>query len=313
MTEQTRIVLSKQRGDEPTRDSLQQRLVVELTARLGVSVNVLPHLYDMAPDGPGMQGLRETDGDLVLLSWLYPRAAYWTLSANRVAGRLGPTSSIAEEEIEAPTSTESARPERTIWCLDLRDFSKIEPCIAEVATLLGIEPVDATATSGETAAEAAPGTSRIAEATQPRWYPVIDYGRCTNCLECLNFCLFGVFDLDETESILVDQPDACRDGCPACSRICPAGAIMFPEHDAPAIAGDPEASRGGLKLDLSQIFGGMNLAEMAEAERRRALQEQAVAGGDQKKRPQTPKSQRTDRGGNGELDDLVDEIDDLDL
>ncbi len=24
------------------------------------------------------------------------------------------------------------------------------------------------------------------------WFPVIDYDRCTNCKQCLNFCLFGV-------------------------------------------------------------------------------------------------------------------------
>ena len=24
------------------------------------------------------------------------------------------------------------------------------------------------------------------------WFPVIDYDRCTNCMQCLSFCLFGV-------------------------------------------------------------------------------------------------------------------------
>ena len=92
-------------------------------------------------------------------------------------------------------------------------------------------------------------------------------------MECLNFCLFGVYSLGEEDAILVEQPDACRNGCPACSRICPEGAIMFPQHKDPAIAGDPKASRKGLKLDLSQLFGGANPAQLAAAERNRALAE----------------------------------------
>ncbi|MEM9803556.1 MAG: hypothetical protein AAGA20_24785, partial [Planctomycetota bacterium] len=25
------------------------------------------------------------------------------------------------------------------------------------------------------------------------WFPVIDYDRCTNCMQCLSFCLFDVY------------------------------------------------------------------------------------------------------------------------
>ena len=70
-----------------------------------------------------------------------------------------------------------------------------------------------------------------------RWYPVIDYSRCTNCMECIDFCLFGVYGVDKLETILVEQPDNCRKGCPACSRVCPENAIIFPQHKTPAIAG----------------------------------------------------------------------------
>lgn len=81
------------------------------------------------------------------------------------------------------------------------------------------------------------GVERIEEPTVRRWYPVIDAKRCSGCLECVNFCLFGVYVIGENDLPIVDQPDACRDGCPACSRVCPAGAIMFPMHEDPAIAG----------------------------------------------------------------------------
>ena len=164
------------------------------------------------------------------------------------------------------------------------------------------EPVDGRKTPG-----APLPVGEVREETAPRWYPVIDYGRCTNCLECLNFCLFGVFGLDDEGAIVAEQPDACRDGCPACSRICPAGAIMFPGHNDAAIAGDGTAEPGALKLDLSQLFGGADVAQLAAAERDRALAEQRrhAAG---KEGPSASKS-----ADQNDLDKLVDEVDDLDL
>ena len=72
---------------------------------------------------------------------------------------------------------------------------------------------------------------------KPRWYPVIDDSRCTACLECVNYCLFGVYAIGENSRPLVDQPDACRDGCPACARVCPSQAIMFPLYEDRVIAG----------------------------------------------------------------------------
>ena len=78
---------------------------------------------------------------------------------------------------------------------------------------------------------------RLEESLKPRWYPVIDDSRCTACLECVNYCLFGVYTIGSASRPLVDQPDACRDGCPACSRVCPSKAIMFPLYEDNVIAG----------------------------------------------------------------------------
>ncbi|NOZ23207.1 MAG: ferredoxin family protein [Planctomycetes bacterium] len=79
---------------------------------------------------------------------------------------------------------------------------------------------------------------RIDETVPDRWYPVIDYSRCTNCQECLEFCLFGVYEIDKGGRVVASTPDACKPGCPACSRVCPSQAIMFPLHETDeAIAG----------------------------------------------------------------------------
>ncbi len=72
-----------------------------------------------------------------------------------------------------------------------------------------------------------------------RWYPIIDRSRCTACRHCLQFCIFGVYETDEDGRVIAIEPDKCKPGCPACARVCPEGAIMFPLCDDPAIAGAP--------------------------------------------------------------------------
>jgi NAD-dependent dihydropyrimidine dehydrogenase PreA subunit len=148
-----------------------------------------------------------------------------------------------------------------------------------------------------------------------RWYPVIDYSRCTNCMECIDFCLFGVYGVDAGERILVEQQDNCKKGCPACSRVCPENAIIFPEYKTAAIAGAETGGAAGIKIDLSKLFGGGDgeaALDMAVAERDREL----VADGREAVGMAVgiPKRQsgRAERP-RDELDDLVDGLDDLDL
>src|SRR5207245_4429117 len=104
-----------------------------------------------------------------------------------------------------------------------------------------------------------------------RWYPVIDYSRCTNCMECIDFCLFGVYGVDSLERITVENQDNCKRGCPACSRVCPEHAIMFPDYKTPAIAGAPVGNISGLKIDLTKLFGGGDAINIAAEERDREL------------------------------------------
>lgn len=39
-------------------------------------------------------------------------------------------------------------------------------------------------------------TSAVKQGDWKPWFPVIDYDRCTNCMQCLSFCLFGVYGVD---------------------------------------------------------------------------------------------------------------------
>ncbi len=94
----------------------------------------------------------------------------------------------------------------------------------------------------------------------PAWFPVIDYDRCTHCLQCLGFCLFGVFGVDERQRIRVVAAESCKPHCPACSRVCPEAAIIFPKHPSGPINGDnagEAVSRGEpMKVDISALLGG---------------------------------------------------------
>ncbi len=179
---------------------------------------------------------------------------------------------LPDAEADSRTSGQSAFPFakdppemslRKIWCFDLRNFVTPEDLIGQLRQII---PVDgpSTFTSGAhlRGVKEAPGDgdntgkvepafkTQAAHATRqqslpledielirPRWYPVIDYSRCRNCLQCLNFCLFGVYRIDNLGRLRVSTPDACRDGCPACARLCPTKAIIFPMCPDPAIAG----------------------------------------------------------------------------
>jgi Pyruvate/2-oxoacid:ferredoxin oxidoreductase delta subunit len=92
------------------------------------------------------------------------------------------------------------------------------------------------------------------------WFPVIDYDRCTNCMQCLSFCLFGVYGVDAGQRIQVQNNEQCKTNCPACSRVCPEAAIMFPKYKAGPINGDAvsdaDLNREKMKIDISALLGG---------------------------------------------------------
>ena len=92
------------------------------------------------------------------------------------------------------------------------------------------------------------------------WFPVIDYDRCTNCMQCLSFCLFGVYGVDDEQKLQVQNQDSCKTNCPACSRVCPEAAIMFPKYKSGPINGEPvtdaDLQREKMKIDISALLGG---------------------------------------------------------
>lgn len=92
------------------------------------------------------------------------------------------------------------------------------------------------------------------------WFPVIDYDRCTNCMQCLSFCLFGVYGVDAEHRIQAQNQENCKTNCPACSRVCPEAAIMFPKYKSGPINGDVvragDVGAEKMKIDISALLGG---------------------------------------------------------
>jgi Pyruvate/2-oxoacid:ferredoxin oxidoreductase delta subunit len=90
------------------------------------------------------------------------------------------------------------------------------------------------------------------------WFPVIDYERCVNCKQCLNFCLFGVYGLSDEGKVEVVKAANCKTNCPACARVCPESAIIFPKYADSPINGD--------KVDEKQVAGKPDLSGLTRDE-----------------------------------------------
>jgi NAD-dependent dihydropyrimidine dehydrogenase PreA subunit len=92
------------------------------------------------------------------------------------------------------------------------------------------------------------------------WFPVIDYKRCTNCMQCLSFCLFDVYGVSTDGKIQVQNQSNCKTDCPACSRVCPEVAILFPKYRHGPIHGgeinSDDLRRESMKVDISALLGG---------------------------------------------------------
>ncbi len=191
----------------------QEQAVLDGAVAAGARVWVTGHLYHLAEDCALWADLVAQPGPLHVAAWLHPRPCAALLQRHGA----WPTGSLAAD-------------------LGAGDAA---------AVLAALELVPAPA----------PGTAvqRDDLPDGPRWHPLIDQTLCTNCGHCHQFCLFGVYSRDAAGRISVTKPDACKSGCPACARVCPQGAVMFPLYKDPAIAGAP-GRRMQLDLQGRQLF-----------------------------------------------------------
>jgi Pyruvate/2-oxoacid:ferredoxin oxidoreductase delta subunit len=331
------VVLSQAQGKNPTKRALEESITAALLLEPGLEVSIVPYLYDLDAEHTGRLFLESVSGDMVVLAWMYPRAAFWLLDRDGIKGHWGDTQLSPAEasddedensEPEPPRGIGSVDvPDRVVYCLDLRDHSDYQVYVEEVRRIAAESrarheakqaskaPAPALVQLGQMArTETAPSFTAEQLLTAParRWYPVIDYSRCTNCMECLDFCLFGVYGVDKLDRLIVENQDSCKRGCPACSRVCPEHAIMFPDYKTPAIAGAPVGDVAALKIDLTRLFGGGDALAIAAQERDRELvadgrQAVGMTVGIPRRQADKPAEPKDD------LDKLMDALDELDI
>lgn len=172
----------------------------DLITAHGSTLLITPDLYHIPEDSALWTRLVSLPHSLLLIGWQQPRA------------------------LEAITSKHNINPVKVV---SLSKYSSATEAFDAIEAFLGTPDDDATITEADEPATA-------------RWYPVVDQSRCTNCGHCYQFCLFNVYEKDTEGQVHVVNPDNCKPGCPACARICPSSAIMFPEYtQSPEICGVP--------------------------------------------------------------------------
>ncbi|NQU76702.1 MAG: ferredoxin family protein [Planctomycetes bacterium] len=205
-------------------------LAKRLAEEHGLNVLAVPDVYDLPVGHAVCAALAELEGPVVVAAEYYPRAVYWTAIAGGLHGLRG----------DRPQSNSEGQ---VVYPVDLTSLDD-ETAIREILSATGD-------CSGQ-------GTHRdLRQPLSRRWYPVIDYDRCINCFDCVEFCLFGVYEMDADNKVHVAEPDSCKPGCPACSRVCPAGAIIFPRYAGRGpIAGADEGRPDHLTGQAARQAGG---------------------------------------------------------
>jgi NAD-dependent dihydropyrimidine dehydrogenase PreA subunit len=85
------------------------------------------------------------------------------------------------------------------------------------------------------------------------WFPAIDRDRCTSCRKCMDYCLFGVYSWDGA-NVRVTRPANCKDNCPACARVCPAKAVIFPKYTKSPINGGLTDDDDAVDINMRELY-----------------------------------------------------------
>src|SRR3954468_3783605 len=98
MAKRIAVVVSQSQSANPAKRQLEEDIVGALLMEPGIDVVVIPHLYDLKADGTGLLALSGIPGNMIVLSWLYERAARWTLDRFGIRGLEGLTTIKAADD-----------------------------------------------------------------------------------------------------------------------------------------------------------------------------------------------------------------------
>jgi len=205
---------------------------------------------------------------------------------------LGPRDQLAEGALQR-LATEAGVPETAVTLIDnLAErsvsnepslatlFSSAEPCLAGASrpraaqALLASAGIDISTKPITWRALPYNESALKAEYGVP-WYPTIDRSRCTGCGTCEDYCLFSVYTLARqrpaNERVRVSAPLNCKTGCPACARLCPTGALIFPFCAEAALNGSIENPQPRTAEDALATLGKDPLKVLAERRAKKRL------------------------------------------
>src|SRR5262245_56831737 len=83
------VVLSQAQGKNPAKRALEESIAAALILEPGLDVSIVPYLYRLHEGHTGRLFLEGVKGDMVVLSWLFPRAAFWLLDRDGIKGHEG--------------------------------------------------------------------------------------------------------------------------------------------------------------------------------------------------------------------------------
>ena len=134
------VVISQAQGKNPVKRAFEESLAAALLMEPGLDLSIVPYLYDLGPDHTGRLFLESIPGDIAVLSWLFPRAAYWLLDRDGIKGHYGENllkqvDEDAEDEAEPAKGIGAAGHSRPFHLLRrfLRDGDNHRPFVQEIA------------------------------------------------------------------------------------------------------------------------------------------------------------------------------------
>ncbi len=85
------IVVSRGQSRNPEKRAIESALLSLAESYPQAVVIDLPHLYDLRADSEALKSLQNLSCDLVVATWIFPRAAHWLLDRLGIDGQSTPT------------------------------------------------------------------------------------------------------------------------------------------------------------------------------------------------------------------------------
>ena len=150
------LVVSRGQSRDPKKRELEQAVTEAAQQLEGVNVMMIPHLYDLPKGSDSYKQLLELEGNLIVVSWIYSRAAHWVLDRNGIQGQVGEVMIGAQDEEDDEENDEAGsaqnlesdvvrvtdqypRPDRSIHCIDFKLADDPQLLVGEIRRIVAVD------------------------------------------------------------------------------------------------------------------------------------------------------------------------------